>query len=199
MTEPTNFSEELDFYLYVSSKVQKAFNVSPATVLKDSRCVLPKEWWSVWRCELLFTDPLGQQHVVLFTNAVTCLSFICLGFRDDFAGLVSEFEGAFLNSLQANGLQLPDGVSTQTRLLQGQPRQLIGIMKQLSQFACVLISEDKLSPAKVEQRLLRSHCSILEDKFPGRAYVKQLDANPPFGAEVTLADDVIIPFPGVEL
>ena len=95
-------------------------------------------WWSLWRCgvcDLLKTEASGQQHVLLFTNATTCLSFVCVGFSDDFEGLLAEFEAVFVSSLKANGLQLPENVTTQMRLLKGQPRALIGTMKQLSQYA----------------------------------------------------------------
>lgn len=131
MIAPTNFTDELDLYLYVSKRVKQNFHITDEALCADSSYQLPEDWWSVWRCEHLLSDPSGEQHAVLFTNAATCLSFICHGFSDDFDAMVCEFEGAFLSSLKAQGLILPKNVSTQTRLIRGNPRQLIGTMKEL--------------------------------------------------------------------
>lgn len=197
MIAPTDFTDELDLYLYVSAKVQQHFNIAKEAVYSDDRYQLPEDWWSVWRCEHLISDPSGEQHAVLFTNSVTFLSFICHGFSDDFDALICEFEGAFLSSLKAQGLKLPANVSTHTRLIGGNPRQLVGTMKNLKQFALDLASdpEGPVPPAEIERKLLTYYCSALAERFPGKAYIKQLESNPPFGGDFDEGDDVIVPFP----
>lgn len=195
MIAPTDFTEELDLYLYVSAKVQQRFSIAKKAVHSDDSYQLPDDWWSVWRCELLSSDPSGEQHVVLFTNSATFLSFICHGFSDDFDALVCEFEGAFLSSLKAQGLKLPANVSTHTRLIRGNPRRLVGTMKQMTGqlFAWM---EDPIPPVELEDRLLKFCCRSLKEKFPAKAYLNQLEANPPFGLGFDGSDDVIIQFPG---
>lgn len=200
MIAPTDFTDELDLYLYVSASVQKHFNIAKEAVYSDDRYQLPEDWWSVWRCELLTSDPSSEQHAVLFTNSATFLSFICHGFSDDFDALVCEFEGAFLGSLKAQGLQLPANVSTHTRLIRGNPRRLVGTMKELKGLALAIASspESPVPPAEIERRLQHHPCGSLEGDFPDKAYLKQLKANPPFGADFDEGDDVIVPFPGCE-
>jgi|GEM_PF-3123781 len=200
MIAPTNFTEELDLYLYVSAKVQKHFNIAKEAVYSDDRYQLPEDWWSVWRCEHLISDPSGEQHAVVFTNSATFLSFICHGFSDDFDSLICEFESAFLSSLKAQGLQLPANVSTHTRLIRGNPRRLIGTMKELCGYALDLASdpEEPMPPADIERHLLDWRCMSLDEKFPAKAYYKQLCENPPFGGAFDGGDDVIVPFPGSE-
>ncbi len=197
MIAPTDFTDELDLYLYVSAQVQKHFNIAKEAVYSDSHYKLPDPWWSVWRCEHLLSDPSGGQHAVLFTNSATFLSFICHGFSDDFDALICEFEGAFLSSLKAQGLRLPANVSTHTRLIGGNPRRLIGTMKQLKTFALDLASspEGPVPPAEIERQLLSYRCSGLDWGFPGKAYIQALEKNPPFGGDFEDTDDVIIPFP----
>lgn len=197
MIAPTDFTEELDLYLYVSNQVQQDFYIAKEAVYADSIYQLPDDWWSVWRCEQLVSDPSEGQHAVLFTNAATFLSFICHGFDDDFDALICEFEGAFISSLKAQGLKLPANVSTHTRLIRGNPRQLVGTMKQLKGFALALAADEEapMPPAEIERRLLTSHCGALKERFPGRAYLSQLEANPPFGGDFDSSDDVIVPFP----
>jgi hypothetical protein len=200
MIAPIDFTDELDLYLYVSAQVQKNFNIAPQAVYADSAYQLPADWWSVWRCELLTSDPSGEQHAVLFTNSATFLSFICHGFSDDFDALVCEFEGAFLSSLKAQGLQLPANVSTHTRLIRGNPRRLVGTMKEFKGLALAIAScpEGAVSHAEIERQLQHRPCSSLEAVFPDREYLKQLKVNPPFGADFDDTDDVIVPFPGCE-
>lgn len=193
MIAPTDFTEELDLYLYVSNQVQKDFNIAKEAVYKDSTYQLPEDWWSVWRCEQLATDPSGEQHAVLFTNSATFLSFICHGFSDDFDALVCEFEGAFISSLKAQGLKLPANVSTHTRLIRGNPRQLVGTMKELKEAA---LDMAPTPPAEIERRLLNHCCQSLKESFPIKAYLNQLETNPPFDLGFDGDDDVIIPFPG---
>jgi hypothetical protein len=195
---PTDFTDELDLYLYVSASVQQHFDIAKEAVYKDTTYQLPEDWWSVWRCEILTSDPSGEQHAVLFTNSATFLSFICHGFSDDFDALVCEFEGAFLSSLKAQGLQLPANVSTHTRLICGNPRRLVGTMKELKGLALAIASgpEGAVTPAEIERRLQHRPCSSLEGTFPDKVYLKQLKANPPFGADFDDTDDVIVPFPG---
>jgi hypothetical protein len=198
MIAPTDFTEELDLYLYLSAKVQTHFNIAKEAVYSDDRYQLPEDWWSVWRCELLTSDPSGEQHAVLFANSVTFLSFICHGFSDDFDALICEFEGAFLSSLKAQGLKLPANVSTHTRLIRGNPRRLVGTMKQQIGYALALASDPDgpCPPAEVERRLLNYCCQSLKESFPGKAYLNQLEVNPPFELGFDDDDDVIIPFPG---
>ena len=195
---PTDFTDELDLYLYVSASVQQQFNVAKKAVYPDATYQLPEDWWSVWRCEILTGDPSGEQHAVLFTNSATFISFICHGFSDDFDALICEFEGAFLSSLQAQGLQLPANVSTHTRLIRGNPRRLVGTMKEFKGLALAIASspEGAVPPSEIESRLHQYRCGSLEEKFPDKAYLKQLKANPPFGADFDDTDDVIVPFPG---
>jgi hypothetical protein len=69
-------------------------------------------------------------------------------------------------------------------------------MKQLSQYALNLMDQHQASLAEVEMRLHDYPCSVLKDQYPGRAYLRQLDANPPLGAPLSLPDNVMIPFPG---
>lgn len=198
MIAPTNFTDELDLFLYVSGEVQKRFDIAKEAVYPDSSYQLPEDWWSVWRCEHLLCDPSGEQHAVLFTNASTYLSFICHGFSDDFDVLVCEFEGAFLSSLKAQGLILPKNVSTQTRLIRGNPRQLIGTMRELGGYALDLAScpdDGPMPPAEIEKRLLDYCCLSLKEKFPAKAYYNELCTHPPFGGEFDGGDDVIVPFP----
>lgn len=197
MIAPTNFTEELDLYLYVSARVQKYFNISPEAVHADSAYQLPEDWWSIWRCEHLISDPAGEQHAVLFTNSSTFLSFICHGFSDDFDSLICEFEAAFLGSLKAQSLMLPANVSTHTRLIGGNPRRLVGTMKQLKEFALALAAspDGPVPPAEIERQLLSYCCSSLEEKFPAKAYYNQLCKNPPFGGEFDGGDGVVVPFP----
>ena len=198
MIAPTDFSDELDLYLYVSAAVQKCYHLAQETMYSDSSYQLPEDWWSVWRCDLLTSDPKGEQHAVLFTNAATFLSFICHGFSDDFDALVGEFEAVFLGSLKAQGLKLPANVSTQTRLIRGNPRRLVGTMKELKEYALAFASgpEGSVTPAEIERRLQHHPCGSLKGTFPDKVYLKQLKANPPFGADFDDTDDVIIPFPG---
>ena len=198
MIAPTDFTDELDLYLYVSASVMGQFDIAKEAVYKDTTYQLPEDWWSVWRCEILTSDPSGEQHAVLFTNSATFISFICHGFSDDFDALVCEFEGAFLSSLQAQGLQLPANVSTQTRLIRGNPRRLVGTMKELKGQALAIASrpEEPVTPAEIERRLQHRPCSSLEAVFPDYEYLKQIKANPPFGADFDDTDDVIVPFPG---
>ncbi|HKK17374.1 MAG TPA: hypothetical protein VJ952_01725 [Opitutales bacterium] len=201
MIAPTDFTDELNLFLYVSGEVQKQFNIAKEAVYPDESYELPEDWWSVWRCEHLLSDPSGEQHAVLFTNAATFLTFICHGFSDDFDALVCEFEGTFLGSLKAQGLILPDNVSTQTRLIRGNPRQLIGTMKQLGGYALDLACSPKdgpMPPAEIEKHLLDFCCMSLEEKFPAKAYYKKLRSHPPFSGEFDDDDDVIVPFPEVE-
>lgn len=197
MIAPTDFTEELDLYLYVSNQVQKDFYIAKEAVYADLTYQLPDDWWSVWRCERLISDPSGEQHAVLFTNAATFLSFICHGFDDDFDALICEFEGAFISSLKAQGLQLPANVSAHTRLIRGNPRKLVGTMKQLKDFALGFTAspEGPVPPAEIERQLLTYHCSALKEGFPGQAYLNQLEANPPFGGGFDDLNDVIVPFP----
>ncbi|CAA6696879.1 Unannotated [Lentimonas sp. CC19] len=197
---PTDFTDELDLYLYLSASVQQQFDIAKEAVYKDTTYQLPEDWWSVWRCEILTSDPSGEQHAVLFTNSATFFSFICHGFSDDFDALVSEFEGAFLSSLKAQGLQLPSNVSTQTRLIRGNPRRLVGTMKELKGQALAIAScpDGPVPPAEIERRLQHRPCSSLKEIFPDYEYLKQLKANPPFGADFDDTDDVIVPFPGCE-
>jgi hypothetical protein len=198
MIAPTDFTEELDLYLYVSAKVQQHFNIAPEAVISDDTYQLPEDWWSVWRCEHLVSDPAGEQHAVIFTNSATFLSFICHGYGDDFDALVCEFEGAFFSSLKAQGLKLPANVSTQTRLIRGNPRSLIGTMKEQIGFVHALASDpdQPCPPAEIERRLLNYCCQSLKENFPGKAYLNQLETNPPFGLGFDGGDDVIIQFPG---
>lgn len=190
-------TDELDLYLYLSASVQKHFNVARESVPSDVTYQLPEDWWSVWRCEILTSDPSGEQHAVLFTNSATFFSFICHGFSDDFDALVCEFEGAFLSSLQAQGLELPGNVSTHTRLIRGNPRRLVGTMKELNGLALAIASrpDGPVPPAEIERLLQHHPCGSLEEIFPGKAFLKQLKANPPFGADFDDTDGVIVPFP----
>lgn len=196
MIAPVDFTEELDLFLYVSAKVQKHFNIAKEAVYPDSTYQLPKDWWTVWRCEHLTSDLSGEQHAVLFTNSATFLSFLCHGFSDDFDSLICEFEGAFLSSLKAQGLELPANVSTHTRLIRGNPRRLVGTMKQLKEYVRVLACDPRgpMPPADIERRLLNYCCQSLKEKFPGKAYINQLGMNPPFGGGFD-DDDTIVPFP----
>lgn len=197
MIAPKDFTQELDLYLYVSGAVQKHFHIAKEAVYKDSAYTLPKDWWSIWRCEHLLSDPFGGQHIVLFTNAATFISFICHGFSDDFDALVCEFEGAFIASLKAQGLQLPANVSTHTRLISGNPRRLVGTMKEFK--ACALNMacnpEKPMLPSEIERNLWDYHCMALKEKFPYKAYYHQLCTNPPFGGGFDEGDGVIVPFP----
>ena len=198
MIAPTDFTDELDLYLYLSTSVQRQFDVAKEAVYKDTTYQLPEDWWSVWRCEILTSHPSNEQHAVLFTNSATFMSFICHGFSDDFDALVCEFEGAFLSALKAQGLQLPANVSTQTRLIRGNPRRLVGTMKELKGLALAIASgpEGSVTPAEIERQLQHHPCGSLEERFPDYEYLKQLKANPPFGADFDDTDDVIVPFPG---
>ena len=198
MIAPTNFTDELDLFLYVSGEVQEQFNIAKEAVYPDSSYSLPDDWWSLWRCEHLLSDPSGEQHAVLFTNAATFLTFICHGFSDDFDALVCEFEAAFLGSLKAQGLILPENVSTHTRLIRGNPRQLVGTMKHIGNFALELAcspEDGPMPPAEIETRLLNFHCMSLEEKFPAKAYYNKLCTHPPFGGEFDGGDGVVVPFP----
>lgn len=192
MIAPTDFTDELDLYLYVSKQIKENFYIAEEALLADSTYQFPDDWWSVWRCEHLASDPSGEQHAVLFTNAATYLSFICHGFSDDFDSLICEFEGAFLSSLKAQGLELPENVSTHTRLIRGNPRKLVGTMKQLKQCA---LDMAPCPPAEIERQLLDYCCMSLEEKFPWKAYYNQLCRNPPFGGGFDEGGGVIVPFP----
>lgn len=197
MIAPINFTEEMDLFLYVSAGVQKHFNIAKEAVYKDSVYQLPEDWWSVWRCEHLISNPSGDQHAVLFTNAATYISFLCHGFSDDFDALVCEFEGAFISSLKAKGLQLPANISTHTRLIKGNPRKLVGTMKELKGHALAMASspDGPVPPSEIERQLQDSYCGSLKEKFPKKAYYNQLCINPPFGGGFDEGDGVIVPFP----
>lgn len=198
MIASTDFTDDLDLFLYVSGEVQKRFDIAKEAVYPDESYQLPEDWWSVWRCEHLLSEPSGEQHAVLFTNAATFLTFICHGFSDDFDALVCEFEAAFLGSLKAQDLILPDNVSTQTRLIRGNPRQLVGTMKELSGYALDLASSPEdgpMPPAEIEKHLLQFHCMSLKEKFPAKAYYHKLCTHPPFGGEFDAGDGVVVPFP----
>ncbi|MGJ8652152.1 MAG: hypothetical protein ACSHX8_02650 [Opitutaceae bacterium] len=197
MIAPTGFAEELELYLYVSGAVQQHFNIAKEAVYRDSVYELPENWWSVWRCEHLISDPSGEQHAVLFTNAATYISFICHGFSDDFDALICEFEATFLSSLKGQGLQLPANVSTHTRLISGNPRRLVGTMKQLKEYALDLASDPDgaMPPNEIELHLWDFCCMSLKEKFPAKAYYNQLCSNPPFGGAFDEGDGVLVPFP----
>ncbi len=197
MIAPKDFTEELDFFVYVSGKVQEHFNIAKEAVYPDTYYQLPEDWWSVWRCEHLISDPAGEQHAVLFTNSATFLTFICHGFSNDFDSLICEFEGAFLSSLKAQGLVLPANVSTHTRLIKGNPRRLVGTMKQLKECALDLASDPDgpIPPNEIEMHLLNYCCMSLKEKFPAKAYYNQLCTKPPFGGAFDDGDGVLVPFP----
>ena len=50
MIAPTDFTDELDLFLYVSGSVQTHFEIAKQAVYSDDRYQLPEDWWSVLRC-----------------------------------------------------------------------------------------------------------------------------------------------------
>ena len=64
MIAPIDFTDELDLYLYLADSVVENFGFKGRVLPKGSELELPKDWWSVWRCEVIITDPDGEYNVV---------------------------------------------------------------------------------------------------------------------------------------
>lgn len=191
MIAPINFTQELELYLYVSGAFQKQFDLNPANLPQDAELELPTDWWSVWRAEQIhFEDDLSW---VLFTNAKTLFSFCYRAFRDDYESIIQDFEHGFLSSLKANGLQLPPQVSTHLVPMKGEPRSLIGSMHDLAGHFLADFYEGDASRDGAEIRLWSIPMGALNYDLPAEAYLRELRANPPFGAEV-IQPDPDVPF-----
>jgi hypothetical protein len=194
MIAPVDFTQELELYLYLADSVIKNFGFKGRVLPQGSELELPRDWWSVWRCEVIITDPEGEYNVVLFTNENTLISFICPGYADDFDGMIEEFEAAFLSCLKANGLQLPDSVSMNLTVMVGEPEEFVDDMWWMTECATKDLVERKFTPAEAQMRLHSNPCSEVGGESPGFFFLDALEKNPPWGAKLIPPGDVI-PFP----
>ncbi|MGJ8637791.1 MAG: hypothetical protein ACSHYA_00225 [Opitutaceae bacterium] len=191
MIAPVNFDKELTLYLYVSELFQEQFGVNQDDVPEDTELPLPGDWWSVWRAEQIhFEDDFSW---VLFTNAKTLFSFCYRAYRDDYESITKEFEHGFLSSLKASGVQLPPQVSTDLVLMTGESDELIDSMNCLAEQFLADIYERDASRDDAETRLWSIPCQDIDYDLPSEVFLRELKANPPFGAEV-ISPDRDVPF-----
>ncbi|WP_018969392.1 hypothetical protein [Rubritalea marina] len=62
--------------LYLSHQVQTHFELNPFKLKKDTETILAFDWRAMWRCELLISTESNDEHVFIFTNAVTRYSIL---------------------------------------------------------------------------------------------------------------------------
>jgi hypothetical protein len=191
MIAPTGFTNELKLYLYLTEPVIENFGFQEADLPKGSDLNLPRDWWSVWRCEILITDPDGEYNVVVFTNADTLLSFICPGQANDFDGMIQEFERHFLSHLEIHGLKLPEHVSTELVAMVGEPEELSDDAWWLVDCAQKDLVERKLAPTEAQINLHTNPISEVSGESASYFFLEALKKNPPFGADFNLPDDEV--------
>lgn len=198
MIAPTNFTTdpEMQLYVYLSESTVKnfGFESNQVPLPHASELTLPRDWWSVWRCEVIIMDPDGAQNIVLFTNEGTLVSFICAGYSDDFDGMIQEFEAAFLTCLQVSGLNLPPTINTNVLPIVGEPEEFVDAMDWLEICATKDLVSGNYTPAEVQMRLYLNPACESGGESPRDYFLHELQAHPPLGFEIGGFDDVI-PFP----
>ena len=124
MIATLNFTNEVKLYLYITNRMVPHFALDRQSLPQGSELDLPKGWWTVWRCEVLITDPDGENNVMVFTNSATLVSFICEALADDFAGMLKNFEVRFVDFMRAKGVHPPAGLSMTVLPMLGEPEEL---------------------------------------------------------------------------
>lgn len=179
MIAPKDFTKKMKLYLYVTDHMVKQFAFGQ-TLPNASDIELPSDWWSVWRSEVLITDPDGNQNIVLFTNAATLVSFICAGVADDFGGMIKDFESRFLGFLEAKGVTLPEHVSTSLTVMSGEPETLSDDAWWLVDCVKKDLIEGKLEPLDAEFKLNASPASEMGGGSPLDYFEVEMEKQSPW-------------------
>lgn len=191
MIAPKDFTAEHELYLYLTDRVIQNFGIETEGLPKGEDLNLPsrESWWSVWRCEVIITDPDGEFNVVLFSNFETALSFVCGSHAEDFDGMIQEFQAAFLSYLKTNGLQLPAHVDTKLTLMTDEPEEFsvdVGWM-----IDCLKrdLIDRKMPPLIAQERLNSNPVSEMGGGSPNDYFFELVEKYPPFGAEFIPPED----------
>jgi hypothetical protein len=178
MIAPQDFTNELQFYLYVTDHMVTQFGLESNSLSSGSDVALPRDWWSVWRSEVLITDPEGLHNVVLFTNAATLISFICAGMADDFGGVLESFQLRFQLFLQAKGVELPEKVSTSLTVMLNEPEELSDDVWWLVDCVKKDLVERKMETLDAELKLNMSPACEMGGDSPMDYFEVEFERNP---------------------
>jgi hypothetical protein len=185
MIAPRNFAAELELYLYLTDRVIQNFGIEAKRLPRGKDLTLPsrESWWSVWRCEVIITDPEGELNVVLFSNYETALSFVCGGHAEDFDSIIQEFESAFLAHLKNKGLQLPAHVDTKLTLMTDEPEEFTLELEWMIECLKRDIVERQIPPITAQNRLNARPTCEMGGSSPNDYFFDLIEKYPPFGAK----------------
>ncbi|MGJ8652322.1 MAG: hypothetical protein ACSHX8_03525 [Opitutaceae bacterium] len=185
MIAPKDFTAEHELYLYITDRVIQNFGIESEGLPKGEDLNLPSRecWWSVWRCEVIITDPQGEFNIVLFSNFETALSFVCGGHAEDFESIVQEFQAAFLTYLKTKGVQLPAHVDTKLTLMTDEPEEFTLEVDWMIECLKRDLIDRKISPLIAQERLNANPICELGGGSPNDYFFELAEKHPPFGAE----------------
>jgi hypothetical protein len=172
-----NFTNDLELYLYITDHMVGQFGFKASLLPSGSDLDLPRDWWSVWRCEVLITDPEGRHNVVLFTNAATLVSFICAGIDDDFAGMLKDFEERFFDFMRAKGVQRPEGASITCTTMLNEPEELADNVWWPIDCLKKNLVEGKMEPLAAELKFNMSPASEMGGDSPVDYFTDEFERN----------------------
>lgn len=197
MIAPHDFSSETDLFLYLGPIEREAFNFDPESIPEDLSLEIPRyDWWAVWNCQILITDPDREQIIALFVNHGSAMSFVCTGLGSDFDGLIGEFEASFVRYLQASGLQLASEVSFNLTPMQGSGDDAEHACLQMEPLVEVAIAALQAGTDldSIHQKLHQTRVDPFDNETPEAAFRRLLRDNPPVGVELGESPDEDVPF-----
>jgi len=197
MIAPLETAPELQLFLYLGPLEMEIFEIDPGIVPVDTSLTIPREeWWGVWCCEVVVTDPDREDVVALFMNVDTGISYLCPGHPNNFDELVQNFEYTFLEHLHQHGVQLPATVDFKLTLMQGTEDDAVvaqGFLEQLSDVAKAAF-EARRDATEIQALLHETRLQPFEEMTPAEAFRRAVERHPPADRTSEPGPDEDVPF-----
>lgn len=183
MIAPKNFSSEpLEIFLYLMDHTIDTFGFDPIDLPHGKDLSLPRDWWSVWRAEVIVTDPEGVLNIVLFTNETTLYSFLCGDTFEDFDAIVESFKASFLNCLHDKGVLLPSECAINVTPMQGEPQDSSDDAWWVVEAAKKHLTDIKADPVETEAHINNGPTSEVGGNSPTYFLHHELNRKTPWDA-----------------
>lgn len=176
----------LNLDIYLSGYVQKLYKIKPTNIPKASDITLRTEWWSLWRCEHLVSDP-EDKHLFVFTNAASYFTIIVYQEGLSLDTMLLRFNQELLYRLRQFGPSLPPKIKAQTRIIKGNPRSFISVMNNIIHSIDVKLFERKIGYDQTEIEINMTPCGGPDYLFP-RDEFERLLTESPIGIENNIID-----------
>lgn len=127
--------------LYLSAEVINHFAISAQDTQSDTATPLSANWRALWRCDHIISTEDEQEHLFLFTNAVTHYNLIMVDRNHDFASLLGSFRQHLALALHEHGQPFnQQALESEFQLLHGTPTPLTQGMNGIKELAidCLL-------------------------------------------------------------